>query len=528
MSNVTIEEPVGIRTTTTNTTVMANRKEDLAAITALFDQIPASRGGTKDTNKKWSAFVTLPTLQIVPGIDISTLQPLIGEVTGQVLAFQTMHKIYSSKNAGKPDGAIDPKGPTLEKMNALAKEAAKEKTPAKQPPVAEPPKNQPPPAAEPPKNQPPPPVPQPPKSQPPPVPQPPVRLPPIRPTPIRPTPGQQPISLVRVRMNELDELDAFMDAHSGEATAIDPESLKEDKLREVEIEAQIHEMRLKMTKQDSKTKKDCVYWIGVAVPVGTYSFNKIHVFFHPTTGQNKSITPSDYEAFKKGWEGLEGNYVPVLGSQLAEAMNKNVLIVPFMNMPETAVDTAPANMFAENPVETLDAIMTAIQDEMTQYRAKEKRTSVNALQQLAPPVHVSKVAVSSFSSGIDHMRLFIKLFRDTGLIVEATDFDSRLRLIEHKNNAQQHITSIIGRSAYPPGIKAPKVRVYSQMRVYGDNNVPEPHEWTHLPITRFSNIKSYTGSDTTQADVHSQIGHMMFYAASQYSLVRNSVLSQFD
>ena len=505
MSNVTIVEPVGIRTTTTNTTVMANRKEDLAAITALFDQIPASQGGTEDTNKKWSAFVTLPNLQIVPGIDISTLQPLIGEVTGQVLAFQTMHKIYSSKNAGKPDGAIDPNGPTLEKMNALAKEAAKEKTPAKQPPVAEPPKNQPP-------------IPQPPKNQPPPVPQPPVRLPPIRPTPV-----QQPISLVRVPIDALDE---FMDAHGCKTKAIDPESLKEDKFREVEVESQIHQMRLKMTKYDNKKKKDYVYWIGVAIPVNTYAFTKIHVFFHPTFDQNKKIQPSDYAAFKRGWEGLEGSYVPILGSQLAEAMNHNVLIVPFMNMPNVAEDTAPANMFAANPVETLDAIMTAIQDEMIRYRAKEKRTSVNALQQLASPVHVSKVAVSSFSSGIDHMRVFIKLFRDTGLVVEATDFDSRYMTIEKKNNAQQHITSIIGRSAYQPGVEAPKVRVYSQEPVSGDKNVSEPHEWTHLPITRFSNIKTYTGNPTTQQDVHSQIGRMMFYAASQHSLVRSGVLSQ--
>src|SRR3954464_10992170 len=77
---------------------MANLPKDLDTVTEIFDRIPVSKGGTAEIGGLWATDRNL----------------LIGEVTGQIIKFQTVN--------ARPavDGVIDPGGGTLKLMNQLA------------------------------------------------------------------------------------------------------------------------------------------------------------------------------------------------------------------------------------------------------------------------------------------------------------------------------------------------------------------------------------------------------------------------
>jgi len=91
----TIRHAVGIRN---GVTVMPNDAADLRTITSLLDRIPLSRGGTAE----------------MPGSWLTDRTALIAEVTGAIIAFQTVN------GRRVIDGVVDPGGGTLQQMNALA------------------------------------------------------------------------------------------------------------------------------------------------------------------------------------------------------------------------------------------------------------------------------------------------------------------------------------------------------------------------------------------------------------------------
>jgi hypothetical protein len=95
MAKVTIHQPVGIRN---GVTMLPNQQGDLNNVRDLFDVIPTESGGTRDSIGEWA------TVRL----------ELIGELTAQITIFQELQQGLSV------DGAIDPGGNTLRRMNAIA------------------------------------------------------------------------------------------------------------------------------------------------------------------------------------------------------------------------------------------------------------------------------------------------------------------------------------------------------------------------------------------------------------------------
>ena len=154
------------------------------------------------------------------------------------------------------------------------------------------------------------------------------------------------------------------------------------------------------------------------------------------------------------------------------------LIVPFMTMAAGAGHAS--YKFSSAPVDTLTAIVTAVRDAVAPGTAGQ--------------VQVSRIGVSSFSSGIGAMRLFISTFGSSGLIAETTDFDGPFIIAEPK---------VITRA---PGAAG---RVFSQV------SPPRPLQgWVTLPASSFRNITAFRDKGP-----HAQIGWMMFYTAAMGSVV---------
>jgi hypothetical protein len=95
MAATSISLPVGIRN---GKTVLPNRDDDLRRIRDLFDTIPTDAGGTRDSAGFWATQREL----------------LIPQLTGHIVAFQSLQMGLTA------DGAIDPTGNTLKRMNALS------------------------------------------------------------------------------------------------------------------------------------------------------------------------------------------------------------------------------------------------------------------------------------------------------------------------------------------------------------------------------------------------------------------------
>jgi hypothetical protein len=244
-------------------------------------------------------------------------------------------------------------------------------------------------------------------------------------------------------------------------------------LQQIPVKATIRNLLFEMRKDGQ------VYWVGASVRDGATDFTTAQVFFHPTVinGGVVHAADSDYPKFAGGWSGSLQRYVRMQGGLLA-SVRSTPLIIPFMTMAANA-GKAPAYMFASQPIETLNAIMTAVQKEVT-----GKST----------PVTTGQIGVSSFSSGIGAMNLFIATFGSSGLIVEATDFDSPFI----KGSAR----------TLPRGGGAG--RVFSQIAP------PRPTAgWTTLPAWSFKKIVAFRDKG-----VHGQLGFMTFHLGAMLSKIK--------
>jgi hypothetical protein len=245
-------------------------------------------------------------------------------------------------------------------------------------------------------------------------------------------------------------------------------------LQQIAVEATIRNLLFQMRKDGQ------VYWVGAAIREGGADFTKAQVFFHPTVinGGVVHAADRDYPTFTGGWSGSLQRYVRMQGGLLA-SVRATPLIIPFMTMAANA-GKAPAYMFATRPVETLNAILTAFQKEVTGKTA---------------PVTVGQVGVSSFSSGIGAMKLFIGTFGASGLIVEATDFDSPF---------------IKGSPRVLPSSPGATGRVFSQIAP----KRPTPG-WTTLPAWKFKKVAAFRDKGA-----HAQIGWMTFHLAGMLSAIK--------
>ncbi len=261
--------------------------------------------------------------------------------------------------------------------------------------------------------------------------------------------------------------------HDVTQNVISPLSIGND-FQEIAQKGSIREFLFEMRKDNH------VYWIGVAVPQGTSNFSKTQVFFHPTVvnGGNVHAADGDYKTFRGGWAKSIQRYVSMQGGQLAGA-RQTTLLVPFMTMAAQSGSDRDY-MFATRPTETLNAIMTAVRNA--------------CIQGAESPVQVSQVGVSSFSSGIGAMRLFIKTFGSTGVIKETTDFDSPYIVAEPK---------LITRASGAVG------RVFTQMALHSPQ-----FGWLTLAPNRLRKISKYKDKGA-----HAQIGWMTYFLASLSSVI---------
>ena len=227
-------------------------------------------------------------------------------------------------------------------------------------------------------------------------------------------------------------------------------------------------------------KDGATYWVGAAVPLGTVDFSKVQVYYHPTVVNGRVVhaADTDYPTFTGGWSGSLQRYVAMQGAQLAGA-RLTPLIVPFMTMAAHS-GKAPAWMFATDPVGTINAIMSAVAAEATGGMINN--------------IAVSQIGISSFSSGIGAMRLFINSFNGTGLIVEVTDYDSPFIIAEPK--AITRSTNAVG-------------RVFSQVA-----SPALEFEWVTMPAANCRDVATFRDKG-----VHAQIGWMTFHMASIGSVI---------
>jgi hypothetical protein len=248
-----------------------------------------------------------------------------------------------------------------------------------------------------------------------------------------------------------------------------------DFLQQIPLTTSIREFLFEIRKDGG------IYWVGASVRDGTSDFTKAQVFFHPTVinGGVVHAKDTDYPTFTGGWSGSLQRYVAMQGGQLAGA-RPTALIVPFMTMAANS-GSSPAYMFATQPVETLNAIISAV------HKAATGASSGS--------VRVAQISVSSFSSGIGAMRLFLKTFHSTGLIVETTDFDGPFI-----RGSSKTVTTTPGATG----------RVFSQIAPLH----PTPG-WMTIPAWKFKNIPAFRDKGA-----HAQIGWMTFYLAAITSAIK--------
>jgi len=249
-------------------------------------------------------------------------------------------------------------------------------------------------------------------------------------------------------------------------------------LEQFDLPAQIREFRFEVEKPNAK------FWVGVAVPDGTTDFQRAHVFFHPTPVQNGVVraADSDYPRFVGGWPKRIERYMPRHGGQMAAA-RKLPLIIPYMTMASAKMDQK-FNVFADRPVATLNAILTA-----TRTLCKQGDAQVQALF----------IGASSYSSGITYLASFLDVMKSSRLMVEAIDFDS---------------TFII--SPHPQVKTVPGGGIFIQFTQF-ERTFPRPGRFDLPPrVWAKTSMKNLDGKPLT---VHGKIGWMTFFTAMSESIL---------
>lgn len=263
-----------------------------------------------------------------------------------------------------------------------------------------------------------------------------------------------------------------------------------DKFRfhQVPARAEIHELLFEVRRAGS------VFWVGVAVPKGTTDFTRAQVFFHPTVIQAGTVVAadSDYREFKGGWKDV-AHYIPDQGGQLAYAERRVPLIVPFTTMAAVqkltkSGDLGPDNMFSDRPMNLLNAVMAATQAEVSPGVGAPARPELR------------EIGVSSFSSGIGAMRLFLKAMSGSKLVKEVIDFDSPYIVREPKQ-----LTSFDGAAS----------------KCFTQKHYPlpaSPAGWVTVTERHFEFITAYNKYEEPKR-THARIGWMMYYQAMWNSVI---------
>ncbi|HVK14813.1 MAG TPA: hypothetical protein VM597_39110, partial [Gemmataceae bacterium] len=290
-------------------------------------------------------------------------------------------------------------------------------------------------------------------------------------------------------------------AHSAQTEVVLPQlGLKAPgpgfRFRQVTAKAEIHELLFKVQKGGR------VFWVGAAVPKGTTDFTRTQILFHPTVRQQEVVIArdEDYEAFEGEWSnrtatkgGSIQRYVALQGVQLAFAQRSVPMLVPFTTQAALAgtKGLSDANLFKDRPLETLNAVMAAVQKEITG-TADPKPT-------------LSQLGVASFSSGIHALKLFLFAIAGSGsrLVKEVLDLDGQNITSEPKQLT--HFGRAVARCYTQSFPKVPELGYV----VVTKEHFERVTEYGHYPEGPKRNVR-----------LHARIGWMMYHQAMLDSVIK--------
>lgn len=144
-------------------------------------------------------------------------------------------------------------------------------------------------------------------------------------------------------------------------------------------------------------------WFGALVPHGLTSFDKIHIFFHPTPAQ-AGFQDATYQSLGN-WTNIFHYLTDNMGAQFCAAGMDRVLLMPLM----TQSAAQDAGVFPQR----WEAIASRILGML----------KTGDMSGAAPPVAISSVVVSSFSSGIVYSHQFRSRASLGGRLAGVIDFD---------------------------------------------------------------------------------------------------------
>src|SRR5215217_2976662 len=127
-------------------------------------------------------------------------------------------------------------------------------------------------------------------------------------------------------------------------------------------------------------------WFGVLVPEGVSSFDKIHLFFHPTPAQ-AGFQDADYQGLGN-WPDIFHYLTDDMGTQFCAAGLDRVLVMPLM----TQGAAQDCGIFPQRWESIVGRILGML--------------STGDMSPSAPLIYVNSLVVSSFSSGIVYSHLF--------------------------------------------------------------------------------------------------------------------------
>jgi hypothetical protein len=226
-------------------------------------------------------------------------------------------------------------------------------------------------------------------------------------------------------------------------------------------------------------------WFGVLVPNGVTSFDKVHIFFHPTPSQAGYKDP-DYQGLGK-WSNIFHYLSDDFGSQFCAAGTGRVLVMPLM----TTSVAGSCGIFPQR-WETIVGSMLGM------LKAGDMSGS-------APAVSITNVVVSSFSSGITYSHHFRGTAKLGGRLAGVIDLNGEV------SSFGQYSAMI----ARPPGriVKVTQTAATQrQLPALATQNIfPLPHSrWSGPYADVFSKNERIA-----MLQIHGTIPQTMMFIASQ-------------
>ena len=147
-------------------------------------------------------------------------------------------------------------------------------------------------------------------------------------------------------------------------------------------------------------------WFGILVPNGVTSFDKAHIFFHPTPFQ-AGFKDDEYQSLGS-WKGVFHYLSDRMGSQFCGAGTDRVLVMPLMA--QSAAETC--GNFPQTWESTVGRIFGMLKS--------------GDMSSAAPAAQIASVVVSSFSSGITYSHHFRNKAKLGTRLSAVIDFDGAI------------------------------------------------------------------------------------------------------